>query len=429
MGISRAAVDIALRDMLRTGRSFFAVMFALIMPLMIVGIMYLAMGGMMSDEEPTLPRISVYIVNQDVPQGTTGATTFSAGQLLVDVFQSEELSKLFAVTLVTDEAVARAAVDTGEAGVAVIIPETLTASLYDAEGQSKVVMIQDPTLTIAPGIVKAVLAQFLDAFSGSRIAVDVLLEGFKDAGVPPDPDAIQKSITSYTTWAEESGAALRAGELTLATLQPVSAAAAESNPFLDVMGGVMSAMLVFYVFYTGSAAAQSIMREEEEGTLPRLFMAPVTTSTILAGKVLGAVLILVVQVVVLLVASNLVFGVHWGAPLPVAMAAVALIALAASFGIFVMSLVKTSNQVGVIYGAVMTMTGLFGTYAFFLPLPEAFRRYALITPQGWAMQSWDLVVHGAGIEPALLFSIAVSLAIAVGFFVIGTLRFRRRFAR
>jgi len=188
-------------------------------------------------------------------------------------------------------------------------------------------------------------------------------------------------------------------------------------------------MLCFYGFFTGSATAQSILREEEEGTLERLFMTPVRTSTLLAGKILSSLLTLIIQVIVLLVTSHFVFGVQWGAALPATLAAIGLIALAGSFGVFIMSMVKSSNQAGVIYGGVMTLTGLFGTYAFFLPLPEAFKRYALIVPQGWAMQSWAIAMNAASVTGELLLSVGVSLVMAAVFFVIGTTLFRRRFAR
>jgi len=429
MNIRRAAIDIALRDILRTTRSFFAVMFAFVVPLFIVGLMYLMMGGATSGEARMLPRISLYLVNSDAPQADGAGGVFSAGQLLVDVLQSEDLSELFATTLVDDESAARAAVDTGAAAVAVIVPEDLTAAFYESDARAGVVMIQDPTLTLAPTLVNAILTQFLDSFSGSRIAVDVVVSGLHDAGLPADAMVIRNVMAHYATWASEAGAALRAGETDWLTIQPATEDSAESDPFLPVIAGVTSAMLVVYAFYTGSAAAQSVMREEEEGTLQRLFMAPVSTATILAGKVLGSVLTLTIQVLVLLSASSLIFGVYWGARLPVALAVLGLIALASSFGIFVMSWVTTAKQIGIVYGAVMTLTGLFGTYAFFLPLPDAFRRYALFVPQGWAMRSWDMVVHGATVGPALLTSVGISLSLALVFWVVGTLRFRHRFAQ
>lgn len=75
------------------------------------------------------------------------------------------------------------------------------------------------------------------------------------------------------------------------------------------------------------------------------------------------------------------------------------------------------------------MRPLLGTYAFFLPLPDTFKMLALFVPQGWAMRTWDLAMQGGGIDGALLLSVGISLLISVGFFLLGTTLFRRRFAR
>jgi ABC-2 type transport system permease protein len=421
----RTALDIALRDMLRSTRSLFAVMFAFVVPLTIVGIMYLTLGGLASGE-PTLPQVEVRIVNLDTGPARAGSP--AAGSLVVDLLQSGQLTDLLNAIVVPDEATARAAVASGEAAVAVILPASLSASLYGMAGEATVRLIQDPTLTISPGIVRAIVEQFLDGFSGAQITVQVLTGSLRDAGVAVDPAVVEGAVAKYVAWAEEAGVGLRDGQIAFASVQPVTQEDAGS-PLAGTLSKMMAAMLVVYVFYTGSAAAQSILREQEEGTLQRLFTAPVTIPTVLVGKVMASVLTLVAQSIVLLVTSGLVFGVAWGAPLPMLLASVALIAVASTFGIFVMSFVTHENQVGVVYGAVMTITGLFGTYAYFLPLPDAFRRWALVVPQGWAMRAWDIVVNGGRVGPELLLSVGVCFALAALFLTVGAARFGRRFAR
>ena len=36
----------------------------------------------------------------------------------------------------------------------------------------------------------------------------------------------------------------------------------------------MGGMMIFYAFFTGASTGQTILQEEEEGTLPRLFTTP-----------------------------------------------------------------------------------------------------------------------------------------------------------
>ena len=76
--------------------------------------------------------------------------------------------------------------------------------------------------------------------------------------------------------------------------------------------------MIFYAFYTGVATAESILQEEEERTLPRLFSTPTPQATILGGKFLAVLFTVLVQVIVLLLVARLIFGIHWGEPVAVA---------------------------------------------------------------------------------------------------------------
>ena len=105
----------------------------------------------------------------------------------------------------------------------------------------------------------------------------------------------------------------------------------------------MAGMMVFYAFYTGTSTAQSILKEEEELTLPRLFTTPTSQATILTGKFLSVFVTVLVQIVVLIVVSHLIFGISWGEFVPVALVAAGAIFSASSFGIFVNSFLKTTK--------------------------------------------------------------------------------------
>ena len=62
---------------------------------------------------------------------------------------------------------------------------------------------------------------------------------------------------------------------------PTDKAAEQENMLLNILGPIMGGMMVFYAFSTGTSTAQSILREEEERTLPRLFTTPTSQATIL----------------------------------------------------------------------------------------------------------------------------------------------------
>jgi ABC-2 type transport system permease protein len=199
----------------------------------------------------------------------------------------------------------------------------------------------------------------------------------------------------------------------------------------QIIGLVVAGMMVFYVFFTGAAAAQSILLEEEAGTLPRLFTTPTPQSTILGGKIISAFLLLSVQVVVLVIITSLIFDINWGQPLLAALVTIGLVVVASSFGIFVTSFLRDSRQGGIIYGGVMTVMGMIGMLTVFSAAnpagSTAFETASLVVPQGWGVRGWRLLLEGGSVGDVLL-TVAVMLAAGLVFFAIGVLRFRKRYA-
>jgi ABC-type Na+ efflux pump permease subunit len=188
-------------------------------------------------------------------------------------------------------------------------------------------------------------------------------------------------------------------------------------------------MMIFYAFYTGVSAAQTILQEQENGTLARLFISPTPVRTILNGKFLAGFLMIIVQVITLLLFGWLAFQISWGPLLNLAIFTIGLVATAASFGIFVMSLVKDTKQAGIIYGAVLTLTGMLGISSIFTvgtSAEEAFKFIPLAVPQGWAMQALE-AAWGGNLGNTLLLTGGM-LVWSLVFFLVGNTRFKKRFA-
>ena len=110
---------------------------------------------------------------------------------------------------------------------------------------------------------------------------------------------------------------------------------------------------------------------------------------------------------------------------------VGLVVLASSFGIFLTSLLKNTKQTGIIFGGLMTVTGMVGiSSTFTASVPGAAEAtnvantLSLFVPQGWALRGWRLVMDG-GDAAEVLPTVAVMLALGIAFFVLGVLRFRK----
>lgn len=417
-------LDIAFKDVLRYLTSPFALIMMFGAPLLITGLLYFAFGSMAGGGDLDLQAVRVQVANLDQPSVAGG--DLAAGQMLVDFLRGDDLADLLQVTVVDDEAAARAAVEAREADVALIIPPDFTPAVLAPEREATVVQYEDPTLTIGPGIVEDLVSHFIDGFAGTKITAGVVAQQLQARGSAA-AEAAASAAAKYAAWLETSGHESDAAPI----LQTRSPAAGEeaAGEGAGVIGSIMVAMIIFFTFFMGANTAESIVREDEEGTLQRLFTTPTPRAAILGGKFTAVVLNLVVQVTVLLVAAGLLFGISWGRPVTVVLVTLGLIVVAAGFGVLLMSFIQSTRQTGPVMGGVLTVMGMMGgLFTNGVPnIPDIFDVVRLAVPQGWAMSGWELALQGAGPSEVLV-PVAVMLGLGGLFFGVGVVLFRRRFA-
>lgn len=425
------AFDIALKDLTSSLRSATALVFMFGVPLLVTGLFYLMFGRIAEGGEFNLPRTSVVVVNldQDAPRLGTGSRNVPGGieadslsELVVEVLKSEQIADLIYVTTVKDSGTALDAVDNQQAQVAVIIPEGFSQEFIDLYGQSTIEFYQDPTLTLGPFIVKSILSQFMDGLSGVKVAMDIALD--QEEGVE---FAQLGQIVEMYLEASQSEEDLSA---TMLEVYAPGNVEVEVNPLVRIVGPIMGGMMIFYAFFTGANVGASILREEEEGTLPRLFTTPTAQSTILSGKFLSVFLTVLVQTIVLILLARLIFRIDWGEIQSIVLLIFGIVCIASSFGIFINSLLKDTKQAGLIFGGVLTFTGMLGMISVFaMNSPSAARlgdTVSLLVPQGWAARGLIQSLSG---EPFadILITTMVMLGWSAAFFTIGVYRFNRRY--
>jgi ABC-2 type transport system permease protein len=420
--------DIAFKDLTRSFRNAFAVGMMFVAPLLITGLIYFAFSGLTSGSGGfSIQPVKVVIANLDQP----AAGGLGVGGIIVTALRDPEFEQWFSVTTASDEAAARSSVDRRETGVAVIIPADFSQAALSATGESRIVIVQDPTLTIGPSIVRDVISQIVDSVAGTRIAIGAAHTQFQSIGQTLSAAQIQAITRQYSQWSQQLGLALSAGRgtaLTVRAPQGDAPSASASGFGAVLLAGVMSGQLIFFAFYTSAYAAQSILREDEEGTLPRLFTTPTSRATILGGKLVGVFGLGIVQAIVLMAASALAFNIHWGQPLSAALVAFAMVCAAAGFGLFLMSLIKNAKQSGLVLGGALTTAGMLGgLFTVAVPMPDAFKTINLITPQGWVLRAWDMTLKGGALSEIAPLALVV-IAIGAAFFALGVKRFQSRYA-
>jgi len=420
--------DIAFKDLLRSFRSTFALVMMFIAPLLMTGIFHFAFGGLASDGGSfDIPLTRVQIVNLDQPAPQFGGS--SAGQMLVDFLQDDTLSSLLHVTEAADEASARTAVENQVADVAIIVPGDFTAAVLTPESYAALTLVQDPTLTLGPSIVKGLVSQLVDGFAGTKIAVSVTADQLGKWGTTADAHIIQSVVAKYVEWVTVQGESRGEGRYPALDIQPPPGKAESEGQPDKLVALVMVGMMIFFAFFTGASTAGSIIREDEEGTLARLFTTPTLRTAILAGKLIAVFVMVFVQVIVLMFLSAIIFGIYWG-ELPVAgLVTLGLVIAASGFGVFVMSFIRSTRQESPVIGGVLTLTGMAGGLftTGIQDLPAFYETINLLTPHGWALRAWNLALAGGGVGDVLL-SAAVLLGMGIAFFAIGALGFRKRFA-
>lgn len=430
------ALDIAFKDMLRSIRSTMGIVFMFVIPLGVTGLFFFMFGNIASSDGFEMPRTALVVANldQEAPRLQAGSGKTPGGinartlsELVVEVLRSEDLDELLAVNQVNSAAEARAAVDNQQAQVAIIIPEGFSSQFADLNATSQIEFYQDPTLTIGPGIVKSILNQFMDGLSAVKIAVDIALDAAQDQNPALVGLVVQEYLDTSNTQTDDLAEAF----LDERSPQQKPVTKEDKDPILNIIGPIMGGMMIFYAFYTGTATGQSILREEEERTLPRLFTTPTSQATILSGKYLAVFLTVTGQMVVLIFAARLIFKIDWGAWDAVFLMTLGVVLVASAFGLFITSFTKDTRQGGLVFGGVLTVTGMLGMVSIFaMGSPSAAQlgnTVALLVPQGWAVRGLMLAMNGEPVSRVMLNSL-VLLAWSAVFFFISVWRFKRRYA-
>jgi len=167
------------------------------------------------------------VVNQDSgPAGSAGAPG-TAGTAISSALGSPQMADLLSVTQAATPEAARTAVDTGAAEVAVIIPAGLTQALTAATPTPlQVEIYKDPTVSVGPAIVNAVVQELVQSLNGARAAASAGAQLASHAGIT---DSGRLTALATQTAQAYSAQAQAAGKITLHSRSPVTPVAPPPN--------------------------------------------------------------------------------------------------------------------------------------------------------------------------------------------------------
>jgi ABC-2 type transport system permease protein len=404
---------IAWKDLRSTLRNRPALVMMLVAPLGLAALLGFAFGGGQSFD---IAATKVVVANLDKGGAEPGQ---SAGAAIQKILASKDLSDILATKTATSADAARKAVDDGDAEVAVIIPADFTSVVYgsDPAAQSRVELYENPTAEIGGSIVEGVVGQVLADFNGARAAAAGAV-AVRDAGGPSASTVAARAAETFT----------HAGGVT-AGLQVAqrSPQVGKSDKNVSVTGSILSGMMIFFMFFGAANVARTILTEDRDGTMPRLFTTPTRHGTVIAGKFVAVFVTVLVQAVVLLIAGRLIFSINWGRIDVVVLLTVVAAGVAGGLALLVIAFAKTPAQAGAIGSGVYLVLALLGGN--FTGTAQTGTTYAFIqqfTPNGWLLHGWDTAMRGGGVAD-VRWQVLVPLGFAVAFFFFAVLKMRRRF--
>ncbi len=419
------ALTIAWKDVRHVYSNVAGLAMMLIAPLLLAFALGAAFGGMGSTF--AIGATKTVIVNSDAG---AGAGLPAAGATIASALGSPEIADLLEVRTLDSAEAARAAVDAGEAGVAVIIPPGLSAALMGGSdapspaGAAAVEIYKDPALTIGPAIAQAVVDSVVQSLNGARAAAVAaaqlgLASGITDTRVIAELAAKSAAAFAAATHDEPP--------IALDQRAPrVADVGSQREP--NVGSQVLVGMMTFFMLFGASLPARSILDEQREGTLSRLFTTSTPRGAILGGKYIAVFLVVLVQAAVLLVAGRLLIGAHWGPIAPVVVLTLCTALVAASLGLFCVSFAKTPGQAGAVSSAIFVFLGLVsGNFFGSVNVTGTLAIVRRVSPLGWLVEGWGNLLFGGSWSSVWLPMVA-SLAFALAFFAFSTFFFRRRFA-
>ncbi|MGE3621491.1 MAG: ABC transporter permease [Acidimicrobiia bacterium] len=326
---------IAAKDLRLQLRNRSLLVLGLLAPLALSFVLDLVFGGI--EEEGGI----TFDVGLVAPDDDGPAAGFTA---LVDELAA---TGLLDVREYPDEAAARAAVDDGDVAAAWVVPEDFSAAVQAGRGTA-ITVVGDVDSPNTAGAARSIAQGYATRLGTATLAGLVAVE----TGVA-GPGGV-------ATVAEQVAASPPLAALSSRDL---------ASTQLDATTSLSAGLALFFVFFTAGTAVLGIIEERGGGTLARLLAAPIPRASIVAGKVVAAVVLGVLSLVSLMVGSTLLMGADWGPPVGAVL--LALCAVLAATGIMAVagSAARTTEQAGGVQGVVAVVLAVVG--GTFVPIPAS----------------------------------------------------------
>ncbi|KWX75443.1 ABC transporter permease [Paenibacillus riograndensis] len=315
-------------------------------------ILILILGTVFSDSSSKIKTFNVAFYNAD--KGSSEGTHFvSLGNVLRDnVFKQEDLKQIVNLKETNSYKQGKQLLQDGKAAVFVYVPETFTKTAMNNE-KTDIVLMGDNDKPLDKEIVKDKIEKVMSQISGNKQL------SLKIPVVPTNKDAVP----------------------------------------IDAMQYYSIAMVVMFSIMTAFVLVHSIVDEKQNHTLFRIKSTPTLNIQYVLGKLFGIILSVVIQMIVVIMISRVVFQMKWGNPLELLVITIvyafAIGSIILLWGFTAKDHVTVSSLASPVLYIFSFLGGSFITKS---GLPDSLRVIQEIIPNGKAINSYLKVCQGVGLS-------------------------------
>jgi len=409
-----------IKDLQRYARDPAALIMWLGIPLVVGGLLVIAMGG----SEGPAPSVHLLIADEDDSLGS---------RLLLGMLEQQQTESVLRAERV-NEADGRRRLDQGDASALLVIPKGFAGAVLREE-PTKLELITNPAQRIGPGIVGELLGLLRDAvFYAHRLMgpeIREMVDGPPEGETTFSNQTIARLSVSINERVQRLDHYLFPPVLELQTPTPEVEAREQSNsPSTPFSFYFLPGILLMGLLFAAQGLSEDVWKEREAGTLRRIVSTPLGVSRFLAGKVAACTVVLAGLASIVLLAGFWYFELPWQrSPLALLWSAGIGVMLT---GLMLLVQVFASSHRGASVLSFLVVFPLMMLGGSMFPLetmPGWLAAIGKFTPNGWAVLQLKAIFLGQQGPLSLPAAFLLLLLMSVALFAVAGIRMVRVFAR
>ncbi|TWT51293.1 Inner membrane transport permease YbhS [Rubripirellula amarantea] len=440
MSLLSSAWIIAKKDLRVYFRDRMSLLLGFLLPIVLVTTFGFIMGQA-GGGNGQMPKVALWVSDRDQTE---------TSEAFIDALRGSEMLRILPSTDATesDHATIERKVADGDTSHVLVIEQGF-ATVIERSEEGALRLIRDPGRTMEDRLINLGIMQAMYSVQGGEYWSTMMGKQFANAGMPEiDLQQFNQTASELSSvierWAsttdqdifasEDAGSFGFFGTSTAVANEdvvPPDRPKQVTYRLAQSVSGVSVMMLMFGL----ASCGVTLLIERDRGTMARLLASPVSRNSILLGKVLFTLIVGMIQMIILLLYGELLFGIGvFRDPVTLVMISLVWTVAATSFGMLIAAFSRTPKQADSMTPLVtLTFAALGGCWfpLQMIELPRAVEWMCKSTPTYWAMSAfqgyfWD----GLGLGSSkVLFAVAVQLGFAIVMMVIASRLFQRNFVR